>query len=64
MGIEDFERDATLLGPLLESGSHLLGHSYGGMVALYMAVAQPTAVKSLTLIEPPAWLGAEGEAPG
>jgi pimeloyl-ACP methyl ester carboxylesterase len=54
-GREDFERDATLLAPLLNEGSHLVGHSYGGMVALCMAVADPGAICSLTLIEPPAY---------
>jgi pimeloyl-ACP methyl ester carboxylesterase len=54
-GREDFERDAALLAPLLDDASHLVGHSYGGVVALYMAVSRPTAVRSLTLIEPPAF---------
>jgi pimeloyl-ACP methyl ester carboxylesterase len=54
-GDEDFERDAGLLDPLLEPGTHLVGHSYGGMVALYMAVAHPELVASLVLIEPPAF---------
>jgi pimeloyl-ACP methyl ester carboxylesterase len=54
-GDEDFERDAALLAPLLEPATHLVGHSYGGMVALYMAVAQPEKVASLTLIEAPAF---------
>ena len=54
-GDEDFERDADLLAPLLEPGTHLIGHSYGGMVALYMAAAQPEMVASLVLIEPPAF---------
>ena len=55
LGDEDFERDADLLAPLLEPGTHLIGHSYGGMVALYMAAAQPELVASLVLIEPPAF---------
>jgi pimeloyl-ACP methyl ester carboxylesterase len=54
-GDEDFERDADLLAPLLEPGTHLIGHSYGGMVALYMAAAHPELVASLVLIEPPAF---------
>jgi pimeloyl-ACP methyl ester carboxylesterase len=32
---------------------HLIGHSYGGLVALEMAVSSPRAVRSLHLIEPP-----------
>jgi len=54
-GGEDFERDATILQPLLEPGTHLVGQSYGGMVALYMAQNDPDAVASLTLIEAPAF---------
>jgi pimeloyl-ACP methyl ester carboxylesterase len=58
-GREDFERDAKLLGPLLTDRAHLVGASYGGVVALYMAARRPEAVCSLTLIEPPAfWFGA------
>jgi pimeloyl-ACP methyl ester carboxylesterase len=59
-GREDFERDAELLAPLLDDQSHLVGHSYGGVVALYMAVMRPEAVASLTLIEPPAFCFAAG----
>lgn len=32
---------------------HLVGHSYGGLIALEMAVTQPHAIRSLHLIEPP-----------
>jgi pimeloyl-ACP methyl ester carboxylesterase len=31
---------------------HLLGHSYGGVLALHLALADPGRVQSLTLIEP------------
>jgi pimeloyl-ACP methyl ester carboxylesterase len=55
LGREDFERDASLIEPLLENGAHLVGHSYGGIVALCIAVRRPQAVRSLTLIEPPAY---------
>lgn len=55
MGHEDFERDAQLLGDLLEGGAHLVGASYGGIVALYMAAATPGQVRSLTLLEAPAY---------
>ncbi len=62
-GREDFERDADLLAPLLATGSHLVGHSYGALVALYMAAQQPQAIRTLTLIEPPAyWLAAGNPA--
>jgi len=32
---------------------HLVGHSYGGLIALEMAVRRPHVVRSLHLIEPP-----------
>lgn len=35
--------------------AHVVGHSYGGAVALRLAVQQPWRVKSLTLIEPVAF---------
>lgn len=54
-GDEDFERDALLLAPLLEGRTHLVGQSYGAIVALYLAVDHPDRVASLTLIEPPAF---------
>jgi pimeloyl-ACP methyl ester carboxylesterase len=37
---------------LLEDGAHLVGHSFGGCVALAAAARRPAAVRSLTLIEP------------
>ena len=62
-GREDFEHHAELLAPLLDDGPvHLVGHSYGGMVALYMATAQPDNVRSLTLIEVP-WFGLAPDDP-
>ncbi len=60
-GREDFERDAEFLAPLLGDRSHLVGHSYGGVVALYMATLRPNAVSSLTLIEPPAFCFGAGD---
>ena len=47
--------EAALLTPLvatLPSPLHLVGHSYGGAVALKMALAMPERFRSLTLIEP------------
>ena len=32
---------------------HLVGHSYGGLIALEVAVTRPSSVRSLHLIEPP-----------
>ncbi len=45
--------EATALAPLLNDGGvHLFGHSYGGSVALQIALRWPDRVKSLTLYEP------------
>ncbi len=53
-GRVDFDRDAVDLVELLGSdGAHLVGHSYGGVVALLVAAAAPARVRSLTVIEPP-----------
>jgi pimeloyl-ACP methyl ester carboxylesterase len=49
------ESEARRLGPLLFStsgGAHLVGHSYGGAVALQIALRWPDRVKTLTLFEP------------
>lgn len=51
----DFEEDARDIAALLGDGAHLVGHSYGAIVALYAAALRPRAVRSLTVIEPPAW---------
>jgi|SRR5271166_218501 len=37
---------------LLDDGAHLVGHSFGGCVALAAAAKRPAAVRSLTVIEP------------
>ena len=52
LGPKNVERDAQLIIELLADGAHLVGHSYGGAVALLAAARQPTAVHSLALIEP------------
>jgi pimeloyl-ACP methyl ester carboxylesterase len=51
----DFEEDARDIAQLLGDGAHLVGHSYGAIGALYAAALVPLAVRSLTVIEPPAW---------
>jgi pimeloyl-ACP methyl ester carboxylesterase len=53
-GRVDFDRDADDVAGLLEDGAHLVGHSYGGVVALLAAGRRPEGVRSLTVIEPPA----------
>ncbi len=50
----DFEVDAELVAALVEPGDHLVGHSYGGVVCLLAAARRPEALRSLTVIEPPA----------
>lgn len=47
--------DAADIVELLEPDGHLLGYSYGGVVALRIAGRHPERVRSLTLLEPPAF---------
>lgn len=57
----DFDDHAAWLAELLEPGDHLVGHSYGGVVALLAAARRPDAVGSLTVIEPPCLDVARGD---
>ena len=50
----DFDVDAGDIAELLDEGAHLVGHSYGGLVALLAAARRPDAVHSLCLFEPAA----------
>jgi pimeloyl-ACP methyl ester carboxylesterase len=52
---EDFEVDAVDIAEMLGDGMHLVGFSYGCVVALLAAAQRPAAVRSLTVIEPPAY---------
>lgn len=54
-GGEDYERDAHDIAPLLGDRAHLVGHSYGALSALWTAAVRPEAVRSLTVLEPPAF---------
>jgi pimeloyl-ACP methyl ester carboxylesterase len=56
----DFEDEAAWLEPFLEPGTHLVGHSYGGVIALLAAARRPELLRSLTVIEPPAFGIARG----
>jgi pimeloyl-ACP methyl ester carboxylesterase len=54
-GLVDLAAEAAALAPLLSDcpdGVHLLGHSYGGAVALELALRYPAKIRSLTLYEP------------
>jgi len=48
----DFEQEAPLFAELLGDGAHLVGHSYGAVIALHMAAQRPEAVWSLAISEP------------
>lgn len=52
--ITEAEDLAALLRALKIERVHLVGHSYGGLIALIFAVKHPEAVRSLVLSEPPA----------
>jgi pimeloyl-ACP methyl ester carboxylesterase len=47
--------DAEDAASLLADGAHLVGHSYGALGCLLAAARHPDAVRSLTVIEPPAF---------
>lgn len=54
-GGEDFLRDSQDLLPLLAGGVHLVGHSYGAVAAMFAAAKRSEDVRSLVLVEPPAY---------
>lgn len=52
---DDAEADGALVAALMEGdeeGVHMVGHSFGGCVALAAAATHPNRVRSLTIIEP------------
>ncbi|WP_152187431.1 alpha/beta fold hydrolase [Georgenia satyanarayanai] len=55
---EDFLSDGEDVARLLGDGAHLVGHSYGGLVALVASHLRPAAVRSLVLAEPPLFAAA------
>lgn len=57
-----FAEEAAEVAALLEPGTHLVGQSYGGVIALLVAALRPELVRSLTVSEPPALAVAQGDA--
>ncbi|MGY6655809.1 alpha/beta fold hydrolase [Amycolatopsis sp. TRM77291] len=54
-GVQDFEVDAELIaGQVLDEPAHLVGLSYGAIVAMLAAARRPEMVRTLTVVEPPA----------
>jgi pimeloyl-ACP methyl ester carboxylesterase len=47
--------EAAAVSSLIEEPIHLVGHSYGGAVALHIARTRPDLLKTLTLVEPSAF---------
>ena len=56
----DFELEAPMFAELLGDGAHLVGHSYGAVIALLVAGERPESVRSLTVSEPGCLRVAEG----
>jgi len=48
----DFEVEAPMFAEILGAGAHLVGHSYGAVIALLVAAQRPESVRSLTVSEP------------
>ncbi len=58
----DYTIDAEDIAELMAGGAHLVGHSYGGTVAMLAAAANTNLVRSLTFIEPCAHTVASDDA--
>lgn len=56
----DFDDEAVWLEQFLDPGTHVVGHSYGGVISLLAAARRPELVRSLTVVEPPAFGLARG----
>ncbi len=54
-GVQDFEVDAGLIAEqVLDEPAHLVGLSYGAIVAMLAAARRSEMVRTLTVVEPPA----------
>jgi pimeloyl-ACP methyl ester carboxylesterase len=60
-GRSGFEKQADDLADLLGKSAHLVGSSYGAVLALVVAQREARRIRSLTVIEPPAWSLARGD---
>src|SRR3990172_12881281 len=49
----DFEEHAIWVSDRIVEGDHLVGHSYGGVIALLAASLVSDCLRSLTVVEPP-----------
>ena len=56
----DFEAQAHEVAELIQPGMHVVGHSYGAVVSSLAAALVRDGIRSLTLIEPPAFGVARG----
>lgn len=56
-----FEEQAEDIAELLGKSAHLVGSSYGAVLALIVAQRESRRIRSLTVIEPPAWSLARGD---
>jgi pimeloyl-ACP methyl ester carboxylesterase len=50
-----FREDVAHVARMLDEPAHVVGHSYGGLVAMHVALAAPDVVRSLALYEPVAF---------
>ena len=50
-----FREDLALIESLLDAPAHLVGHSYGGFLALQLALKRPELVRSIAAYEPVAF---------